>query len=682
MDSKTITILSPNSPNSQTESSSEDLIDVPTLNLGESLVFRDQNFERLKIMLRRTYIESVTSLNELQDNVTHHWDDLLKANGINSHNSIKDWNVIKKFFNFESTLNISDIMESKMIDVFQSMMASIYENIGYEFYAFFKKSVIYPNIPDYFKNLQISHIYEQIIFYEYIYSSSLYSLYHKIRWMIDNEYLELIDLLDDHHLNMWDRIDNVNIKEYHLLIFEYNLSMKDQYRNLLRMINLHSRVLSFNIEDLEIPITLLGTRNIKNVIKMIMMYFDSDNKVEFVTSNIFEFKKLAKTAGKTGNNIGTPLLETYVDYVSINFLMDIIESGYDIGLSNQSKAQIIYRWLVYSSRILKSTNCRYSIISKSNGEIFESQYLLEIYSRDLNIKNMIEPLHLVNIDFGSMLHITLKDNIDMFSIITRNCEFTNISPSIIAYYPVEIMNHISSKTQRPLHEIVKSIRSDLDLNIYFLLSLDKKRLSHLSDVVFKNLFISRFLETNKKVNISNIFSTRIDPMNEDILILHEFNELDQIRNQNSTTLRDVLDIVFYENTNKLDANNYFDHTQNMAILGILANSYYRSLNTKSQLLEKPFENYIEYLASLRDLDRVAPAITEICESMLFMSYHSVYLVGLYEFIDMRNRIMIELSKNSDNEFREQVIDPTSIEADYMRYGIYYLDDNDSDSSLD
>jgi hypothetical protein len=704
MSIKQIILLSPNTPRIVTPKEnvennmktgdesdvSEDLIDLPTI--GESIVFEIHSLERLRIMVNQSKIAHIGKLNELQDSAAYHWGQLMESMGLAEYATMEEWVIIRRLFSGESSLTSSQIMAFPTVNTFQPMMGSLYEDIGYEFYSFFRKSAILPNIPEYLKSLRLDRVYEQIVFYEYIYSSSIYSLYHKLRWIIDNEYVELIDLINEHHLDLWDRRrDYTDIEEYVLLGFEYQnyRDGNDYYDNLQSLLDVHSQILSFNVSDyLTMSRESVSRESVSresvsiSILRIASKYWKHPDPSQLISSLQPNLRRIARISGKTSRELDdTPMISIYSDYVAIDMLMDIIVRGYDIGLTDVAKANIIYEWLVYSSRILSSSNGRYAVVAKSNGELVISRYLLRSYSRDIEIHNLTSALKLVNIDFESMLYVYLKDNVDIFRTITRNCDFQTLDPTVVSYYPTRILNYISDRTGRSLQNLLRSIRGDLVIDIHLLLDLDLSRLSNLANIAFKNVFADEIYSTKRKVCVANLLSNRIDPMNEDILCLHELNELHQLGSLSETTLSNVLETLFFENTQKSEASRFFDRTSNFPILGVLSYAYLKSINPDSS----PLRNYTSYLTSLEDFDRVAPSIIDIYESMMFMRYHSRYLDGFKEYINLRNEMVREYLNGGNWTKRylwELMDDVMEISPNPRRYGIYLSDSDTSESDAE
>jgi hypothetical protein len=460
---------------------------------------------------------------------------------------------------------------------------------------------------------------------------------------------------------------------------EYDLiSLNDQYdRNaqLRKLLDLHSQILTFNLEDMD---EVVGSQSMATL-RIATEYRSHADRSEYVSLHRAELKRIARTSGKTSRDIdGVPLLEIYADYVAIDMLMQTIEEEMDIGLSDVTKANIIYEWLVYASRILKESNGRYMAFTKSNGDIFVSTYLMNTYSRCLMMNDgMIDSLRLVNIDFESMLSLYIHDHVDMFRIITRNCEFQEIDPHVMAYYPTAIINYIAEKTDKTIQQTVRSVRSDIEADIHLLMRLDSARLGFMTDILFKTLFAGVLDQTECKVSVANLFSFRIDPMNEDIISLHELDELNHSMRDCPHGLEEVLNALFYENNSPMEAKRFFDHCDNFAILGVLSYVYLRSTNNTSGAL--PLTNYTSYLTSLSDFDRVAPSIPDIIGCMQFMTYHSRYLLALNELIDKRNEMVREYGRDGLSEW--ETIDRDMVNVYPQKYGVY-ISDNESESDSD
>ena len=672
-DMKQVNILSPNTPR-DTDNASEDLIEI-NQNIGETLRFEGDGFEKLKILISKSRIADYARMNELQNSVTHHWSDVMNSLKIESEKPMNEWEIVKKLLNGESSLRVSDIMAPRANNAFQPMLNSIYQDISYEFYALFRDRAVKSNIPEFLNGLGLDRIYEQVVFYEYIYSSPVYALYHKIRWMIDYEYYELIELLSNHLFDIWDqRRDATDIMDYAMLSYEYLFAGHcEKVAKLAEMLELHSHVLAFNVDDFE--------RHVCNDTDLNLRYEFGrcTNKSVFITDNQNRLRIMARKIGKTSRDIDcTPLIDIYRDYVCVDLLMRVLEFG-DVGeISNDSKSNIIYMWLIYSSRILKNSNGRYTLLLKRNGESLISPYLMQAFSRRLRAENLYQHMQKVNIDFDSMLHIYLHDEVGMFRHITRNCEFQAIDPSIVAYYPTHIVNYISDKTGKSLKDVVQSVRANIEIDLHLLCRIDEDRLSNLSNIVFWNLFADEEFHSSGeeiKLNVSNLFSTRIDPMNEDLVSLHELRELEMSRISGYPTLSRVLNFLFYQHTSRPKAHTYFSRTSNLAILGVLS-----FLHISTEYPERDdgalLMNYISYLASLKDFNRVIPSISDLGESLQFMGSDSKYLIYLRRFISTMNEAIREEKDFMADRF---LLDDEIDEPNYLRYGVFQEHDSESDT---
>ncbi len=172
-----------------------------------TIVIDDIYYDKLRIITKGSELSFLTDINELQDVVYHDWPSICSRLGIEVRDD--EWETICNILRSDHKIDNDIIKQSfntSMQKHYKQYMSSIYYDMGYEFYRFYLDQIIKTKttIPPIVTMLKLDRIFEQLVFYEYIYSSPIFSIYHKIRWMIDNEYYELVDMLNDNLVETTD----------------------------------------------------------------------------------------------------------------------------------------------------------------------------------------------------------------------------------------------------------------------------------------------------------------------------------------------------------------------------------------------------------------------------------------------------------------------------------------------
>jgi hypothetical protein len=661
-----ITIASPYAPirspdRNEDEDSDESEISMGNPHKADELRFKDQKISMLRLLVKNSKVEDITDFNELQDSLHHHWREILDSHEIDIDQS--EWETMKKFFQGETVMDNSNIMEFRLTGSCKAMFDSLYEDMDYEFYQMFRKDCILPNIPKIIKDLDLQDAYEQLVFYEYIYSSSMYSLYHKLRWMVEHDYSVLVSLLNNHHLSVWDRRARTEtVGEYVVLAAEFLNQKADTRYNLFNtLLNLHSNMFEFDINDvLHHPAfnydpleDTLSTRpnyahRIEDYLMLSTLYEQAGDQRAFVNLLNDRIRMLGRRAIRLSEQ--DTQLETYAKFSIVNLLMRMVEDGNLswINLSAQQEADIIYAWLTNSSRVLANSNLRYV---RFNGCV--SPYILQCYTRELNIENIRESLRYVNMDFASMTYIYLKDNLEMFEIITRNCSFDEVNSSVITYYPASIINHIVVKKNISLLDFARScIRYSVPVRLTEMCAIELSRVERYVDTILRY--------ANKKIEFKPILKHKCSGDNEDIIVLHELRELNEF-----TELRNVVSHIYLDNivVGTDERCDIFTKFTNHVIPGMLTYIFFGGI---FNLMEK----YATYVITHPDFCRWGPDLPEMWVNLSFMKAHIHYRASVSHLVAQLN----EVSDDEKINLRDYV-------ATTSKYGTYQSDsDSDYDSN--
>ncbi len=323
---------------------------------------------------------------------------------------------------FKSDFENSVLMQNKYENFYEMMLSFPYPMIV---------NIIHQYTPPFIVELGLKHLYEQSIFYEYIYRSSL-NLIDKIKCIVENDYSILLNLLENGILELCDETgdtDNLTFTEYYEKIF-LDPKASSIYK---RALVIHTEFLSFDLNDIHTPSMKLYLNedcdeDVNNSMKYINSIYDQDkSKVHLLFKN-YEF------SGKIHNN------NNFYD-----FIVMALEIDDNIILQKYSK----------------------SVQSKCLEKWFK-----HLHKRSLILSNsIIDLLSHLNLTFISMKYVLYHDRLDIFKILVQNMEFTSIirselfmymSPQIISYileqsefermdYPIEInYDNISHRSYEEL----------------------------------------------------------------------------------------------------------------------------------------------------------------------------------------------------------------------------------------
>lgn len=660
------------------------------------------SIRKLEIILKGSSLEYLTKINELQDEVYHNWCDIISGLcDYDKKEEINDWEIIAKLFNLQTIIDNSVIMTNVAMYKFKQLMQVLYADTKYEFYSMFLRNFkdCIDGI-DIVKDTGLGMIYEQLVFYEYIYLSPIYSFYHKIRWMIDFGYFQLIKLLDNHYLNVLDQCiqENNSLDDYIVLMVEY-IQMDDfsRTRSLKTLLDLHSKILDFDPElvtncnsvklhnmfsDEQIGFFDLQDYTDANSINRLANSMLLDNFYDKCSKgigyyNVINFqslfglnKKILKSLViNATKNINKNIIDTYSSYCIINLVMRMMEDDLNLenvcSLNNNILSRVVYTWFINSSRIIEDSNLKNTVLY--NNQII-STYLLKTYTRNIKLSNTLRNvLKLVNIDFGSLQYLYLTDRNDIFEILTRNCEFKMVDTTILEYCPINIINYILRKNGKTQEEMINTCtsRDTIVLDLYKLCMIGLDRTKTLIDVIIRL--------SNKRV----LFATNLKRYEiyghisyEYPLLLHELEELHKLGN-----LDGIISHVFLNNYPIQEAVKLYPRYANCSILATILYALYSKYSKTKQ--PNIINQYIEFMILHPDFERCGPELGDIWYNMSWFNSHKLYQEALDSLVKIRNSY-VNLEEDKIN-----LVDYSVDLGMYINpYDVNHDQDQDSDSDQD
>lgn len=295
---------------------------------------------------------------------------------------------------------------------------------------------IYTNIipkPEIIINLGLSTMYDNFVYYKYIYTRPTLSLCKKLEIMLENNYSDIMDMLENNMLDICidsitDEIDHM--KSLYTYYYDNNI--------FTRFINLHTNWLPYDM-------TYFQLNETKYVYEL--YYLVSFNIVE--ASKIINNMETSIIYNFNSNNNKYTLLSEYKVYEMFIHMMEQNILTY----TDKTQKKILTKWLKINS---------YEYTTKFN--------ICNLHKIKLN-KNIIKILSTLIINFSNIGYIGSTNDIDVFKILCGKLPFNIVHISLYKYVPLNILQLLN----KPLAHIT--------IDIYELLNHTPQTLEQLTQYV-------------------------------------------------------------------------------------------------------------------------------------------------------------------------------------------------------
>lgn len=662
--------------------------------------------ESVKIFLQGTLLKYLTHTDDTTTNTTTTFQEILDQLGIkkehNDDSSDSDWKTFKELMNKKTMFYESSIVQNynDAIDVVsQYVPESMVMNR-------LKQDVIRKNIPRIVSDLNMEHIYEQLIFYEYIYMSETTSYVSKLRIMIKNKYIHLLKMLDNGEVDICttartneDDTDednplessSVDLKSLFLLHFH-----DQDARLMIKMfVDLHSNWLGVNPGDLMEQCAII----LNDQTQQDIAHYHSDVKSvlpsDVITRGIVASDLcLLNTLYQINPLRVRIIIEQLIPIFNTDFFK--LPKSYDEQILHYLGLDLIVRMMEDDSICLTNFSCKkqakllslWMRMSSPGYRCFSRSHPYPYKHYDAKLDKAHPDNNLVNIreialsptivsalkesflTFGEFGYILSTDRLDMFEILCRNLAFKTIHPILIAYMPPKILSYCIEKSQNINNNTILESPGHVTLNIYELSERsqqDFKSVLHLIKKTFNGKIQMNYSSIINKYNF--VECTYIVLYWEYLDIIESYptlcaNLVELFNNEAQLLLTDTdLDICLFIIALK---NSKF-HEYEKILLSRYVNMFKQNeimflTGPNFEEIRKELEKY--EVSDLKSLDELCKIQNRIMKDRCQDDYIDKYIKSSkYKSFGSQNRRKIDNLDEDDDDIIEEENDDSSEEED-------------------
>lgn len=670
----------------------------------------DHSVSKLRLIVKKSKLEFLGEFNELQDEAYYVWSDVFKKVGIVPAGAVpagavparvdpdticiqkddysKTCDLLNRTLFGESVLDNSMLMTNYATGhAFRPVAKSLYIDTGYEFYSLFYAKFVEQNIPMVIDLCGLRNAYVQLVFYEYIYKSPLYSTYHKLRWIIDNDYDILIELLTEHLIEMIEYDRHSQEEDHHMFwvtLVEYCYDDETKYERFKSLMVMHSKILRFDVHTVtdhavfEFYDIVMNDQSKFENWNHVISDFESRNPgffnsfesyalhpkicahnlitcTNWAIEHIFpiDIDKIVSKA--SSRHISQSMSYNATRYYVINILMRLLERKHPITttMMDKSKASIVCSWITMSDTVIRNSNLRYTMIDD-----VPNRYLDRLFTRPLVITTeIIEIFGKIRMDLSELTYIYLMDELELFQAITMNCTFFDICRTMMCYYPARIIEYIVNTHYNANYDrFAMRVSSKSSLDVPTLCKIGQLRTSLLFDRIVYSTHVTR-------VDIKSLVGQNLTHLeNEYMMMEHEMSELHK-----TCDLGDILSILFAASCASHSGVTFdmaYKRLSNVQILATIAYAHYGNTVCNA---------YISKMVTDPDFDRCGPDLGEIWWEFNLIHSHDQCKKHVEKIVTLRNDYLLENENENDD-----VIDL----KEYANRSLVYDVDSDADDYAD
>jgi hypothetical protein len=380
-----------------------------------------------------------------------------------------DWNVFVNLLNRKTVFH-----QSEIICKYEDAVSILIQHIDpKEIMQNLKYKIIPNNLPSIIKKMQLSNIYEQLIFYEYIYMNINNSYTTKAWIIIENNYDQILSLMENAYVDICTTTNEESMYDDFCKIQNYYYYDTDKCNILRQFLKIHNNWLLFpdNLDldlDLDVSDESFYTTNnsitLKNFIDQITVNEIESIKVDTIKFEIklCDFCHINRLYDNDNENDRLKV-EKFIEAIfkKINCENDFLaQDANDISLcqsidlfvkmmendstsitqlNNNIKNKILLFWFKMNSPDhLTRFNSKFVAFPLSTKRI-----------RDIKLSKCIRNiLETANMNFTEMGYILAMDRLDLFEIICNKLEFRSIHQSIYKYLSPRIIEYVINKRKK------------------------------------------------------------------------------------------------------------------------------------------------------------------------------------------------------------------------------------------
>lgn len=191
----------------------------------------------------------------------------------------------------------------------------------------------------------------------------------------------------------------------------------------------------------------------------------------------------------------------------------------------------------------------------------------------------------------------------MFEILTRRCRFDFVDPSVVEYYPPQIVEYVQKQSTLILRPDAR-----MQMNLRTLLSLPDKRIQNVLTIY--GMIDGTTNEISLKPIISGMSNENIGGVFEDLITLYF---LQTLYDEMGADLERKIRILFSDRA-------IYSKYSNTYIFATLCYAFFETMQEYSGCLN-PMSDYISYMLDIDEFDRYGPDFDEMYMNLrMFGSY--------------------------------------------------------------
>lgn len=403
----------------------------------------------LNDIIKSSVIQHITVSNELQNDIIYQFTDILNTINYGYDDIANDWRIFKLLVgNLKTIYN-----ENKIINDYIDSISLLCANIpAVKIAKYFKTHLCnLNNIPKIIKAMQLTDLYEQLVFYEYIYMSDKVSYSYKLICIIENQYELLLSLLSKCYIDICsngvqETKDNMLLVYKTYFKYDTKISMFRKYEECHEKYldyydtitdnatHIYNCVINDNLIDIKMPIKLIDMCYLNNI-------YNTENQHKISTFIKAYRKHIILDSFDIKSTMDNVVLYEILDMIVK--MMEIDDSSLEI-FSDKQLSKVLSKWMHMCdpSYYFHAEQLTYPYNYNDNKTRLRDIILSKTITNILNSNNYT---------FNEIGYILTMDRLDMFMIITRNLKFKTIHPDIFKYMSPKIIEYVINKCLENTH---------------------------------------------------------------------------------------------------------------------------------------------------------------------------------------------------------------------------------------
>lgn len=507
--------------------------------------------------------------------------------------------------------------------------------------------IIKNNIPQIIKELKLNFIYEQLIFYEYIYKSASVSYSYKLEIISENGYELLLNLLDECYLDIYTETlisNNKNTTKicddcscesgcdcdcdsesedqnttHNKYITEESDTIKSELVNyylsiyfnsfknnmVIKFIDIHSSWLPIDTKELS---ELIEVRFIKDPDSVVdknipiqslcllnTMYHIYQSNVSKLLSSFLSNLEIKIPTSMTIMTISNT--EQYNFYLGVDLIIRLMENNDDIvnKIPKRQQLKILALWLKLSY-----------------------PQKLYVYHTLILSPMILSLLQDLNITFYEMAHILYMDRLDIFAILCKRLDFKRIHSDLFRFLPYNILHYIIHKNISNKDIINIDIPDKIKFNIYELIGKEKQSIHNTFQELYDLLNSPKCNKNELIIEYETLFNKNEHYLECPYIIMYwNYIEILTTNSQMLAIIADLLNWVIYtKESNITNSDKKIIDVTNINLDIIILMVVLNNINFNDQTSIKIIHNFTKNILSDNDIYITGPDFCEIRDELI------------------------------------------------------------------